>query len=77
MRFLWDDMETLMIHSIRKEYFELKLEVYRLTFDDGLYSQFYYYPLFRNYANGLIYFIITSFIQPGKAREVFDGKHLV
>ena len=76
MRFLWADMKTLMIHSIRKEYFELKLEKYRLTFDDGLYSQYYYYPLFRNYDNNLIYFIITSFIKPGKARRVFDGEHL-
>ena len=54
-----------MIHDIRKEYFELSLNQYRLTFDDGLFSQYYYYPLYKNHTERLTYFIATSFIQPG------------
>jgi len=67
-------VEILMIHNIRKEFFDLELENYRLTFDDGLFSQYYYYPLFRKFANEPIFFIAPSFIQPGKARSVFDGE---
>jgi hypothetical protein len=29
---------TLMIHNVRREYFELDLASYRLSFDDGLFS---------------------------------------
>ena len=69
-------METLMIHDIRKDYFDLKLDPYALTFDDGLFSQYYYYPLFSRYRSELIYFIPTVFIKPRKARPWFDGNHL-
>ena len=65
-----------MIHNIRKEYFGLDLAGYRLTFDDGLYSQFYYYPLLSRYGPEQIYFIISDFIKPGKARKMFDGEHI-
>ena len=41
------DKPVLMIHSIRPEYFELPLENYILTFDDGLYSQYHYYNKFK------------------------------
>ena len=69
-------MTLLAIHDIRKEYFDLNLESYQLTFDDGLYSQYYYFPLFRNHAEKLTYFITTSFIKPGKARPMFTGQYL-
>jgi len=69
-------VETLFIHNVRKEYFELTLEHYRLTFDDGLYSQYYYFPLLRPHDQELTFFIITSFIKPGKARKMFDGEYL-
>lgn len=65
-----------MIHNIRKEFLNLNLSRYQLTFDDGLYSQYYYLPLFEPYQNIRIYFIATSFIQPGKARKTFDGNYL-
>ncbi|UCH19917.1 MAG: hypothetical protein JSU83_15270 [Deltaproteobacteria bacterium] len=69
-------MPTLMIHNIRKEYFELNLADYKLTFDDGLYSQYYYYPLLERLDTEMIFFIITSFIKPGNARKQYDGEYL-
>jgi len=69
-------MERLMIHDIRKEYFDLNLDQYQLTFDDGLFSQYYYFPLFENHPAKLIYFITTSFIKPGKARNMFGGEYI-
>ncbi|MFH2218610.1 MAG: polysaccharide deacetylase family protein [Pseudomonadota bacterium] len=69
-------MKTLMIHDIRKEYFELNLAGYCLTFDDGLFSQFYYAPLLRACSPDPIYFIVSSFIRPGKARKMFDGEYI-
>lgn len=69
-------MNRLMIHNIRKEFFDLDLEKYQLTFDDGLYSQYYYFSLFESNEKVQIYFIVTGFIQPGKARKVFDGQYL-
>ncbi len=69
-------MQYLMIHDIRKEYFDLNLDQYRLTFDDGLFSQYYYYPLFNDHPEKLTYFIATSFIRPGQARSMFTGEYL-
>jgi hypothetical protein len=66
-------MKFLMIHDIRKEYFDLDLKSYRLTFDDGLYSQYYYFPLFKNHPDMLNYFVTTSFIKPAKARKMYAG----
>ena len=69
-------MKILTIHDVRKEYFDLNLKSYRLTFDDGLYSQFYYFPLFKNHPEPLTYFITTSFIKPGKIRRLDAGEDL-
>jgi peptidoglycan/xylan/chitin deacetylase (PgdA/CDA1 family) len=69
-------MDVLMIHDLRREYFELPLSDYRLTFDDGLHSQYYYYPLLSRHPETLTYFITTGFIRPGAARPMFDGRHL-
>jgi hypothetical protein len=69
-------METLMIHDIHPNYFDLNLNSYRLTFDDGLFSQYYYFPLLKAHPGKLTYFITTSFIRPGTARGMFAGEHL-
>ena len=69
-------METLMIHDIRPDYFKLELDKYNLTFDDGLFSQYYYFPMFSRYRSERIYFITTSFIKSGKLRPMFKGEHL-
>ena len=70
------DMKILTIHDVRKEYFDLDLRSYRLTFDDGLFSQYYYFQLFKNHPEKLTYFIATSMIKPGAARPVFNGQYL-
>lgn len=69
-------MQYLMIHDIRQEYFDLDLEQYRLMFDDGLFSQYYYYPLFEGHPEKLTYFIATSFIRPGGVRRMFAGEYI-
>ena len=69
-------MKILTIHDIRKEYFDLNLDAYQLTFDDGLYSQFYYFSLFKDHPEKLTYFVTTSLIEPGTARSVFNGRYL-
>lgn len=65
-----------MIHDIRQEYFDLNLDPYRLTFDDGLFSQYYYYPLYHDHPRKFTYFIATSFIRPGQARSMFSGEYI-
>ncbi|MFO8082967.1 MAG: polysaccharide deacetylase family protein [Desulfobacterales bacterium] len=69
-------MNKLIIHNVRKEFFHLDLAEYQLTFDDGLYSQYYYLPLFKKNRVPIIFFITTGLIQEGKDRAVFDGQHL-
>ena len=68
-------MKTLMIHDIRPEYFNLPLDKYHLTFDDGLYAHYYYLPLLEKHPCTLFFFIATGFIQPGGARKMFDGQY--
>ena len=70
------NMQYLMIHDIHKEYFNLSLDQYRLTFDDGLFSQYYYYPVYKNHPENLTFFITTSFIRPGKSRSMFADEYL-
>lgn len=69
-------MHKLMIHNIKKAFLHLDFAEYQLTFDDGLYSQYYYYPLLKNNFAPRIFFIATGFIQQGKARKTFDGQYL-
>jgi hypothetical protein len=66
----------LMIHDLRPEYFDLDLDQYRLTFDDGLFSQYYYFSLLKDHPAELTFFITTSFIKPGKARVQYTGEYL-
>ena len=63
-----------MIHDIKRDYFTLELNKYRLTFDDGLFSHYYYYPLFSQHPSELIYFIATSFIKSGNLKDNKDAK---
>ena len=65
-----------MIHDIRRAYFDLSLDRYRLTFDDGLFSQYYYFPLYRDHPESLIFFIATAFIRSGEARRMFNGDYI-
>ena len=67
--------KTLAIHEIRKEFFNAPLENYILTFDDGLYSQYYYWPLIKKIKTKKTFFITTNFIGNGPKREQFSGDH--
>ena len=69
-------MKILTIHDVRKEYFDLNLGAYRLTFDDGLFSQYYYFQFFKDHPEKLTYFIATSMIKPGAVRPIFNGRYL-
>ena len=69
-------MDVLMFHDLRREHFELPLDRYRLSFDDGLYSHYYYMPCLEHQPQPLTFFITTGFIRPGAARPVFDGRYL-
>ncbi len=69
-------MKILTIHSLKKEYFDLPLHEYHLNFDDGLFSQYYYFPLLRRYEHELLYFISSAFIRPGPARKMFAGTYI-
>jgi len=53
---------VLMIHEIKESLFDLPLEDYILTFDDGLYSQYYYRKKFLELNTTKIYFISTKYI---------------
>jgi hypothetical protein len=56
---------VLMIHEIDERVFSLPLEKYILTFDDGLYSQFYYFDRFKSIPTEKIYFISSGIICDG------------
>lgn len=61
----------LMIHEIREEFFKLPLEDYILTFDDGLYSQYYYYPRFKLINTPKLYFISSGITCTGAQSTSF------
>jgi hypothetical protein len=58
---------VLMIHEVKKTFFDNEnLKNYILTFDDGLYSQFYFYDEIKNIETEKIFFISTNIICEGK-----------
>lgn len=56
-------METLRIHEVSEEILQLKLCKYNLTFDDGLYSQFFYWNLLKEIPTSKIFFIPSGAIR--------------
>jgi hypothetical protein len=56
---------VLMIHEVRETMFSLPLDQYILTFDDGLYSQYYYFDKFKSIPTEKIYFISSNIICTG------------
>ena len=69
-------MDVVMFHDLRPAHFKLPLDHCRLTFDDGLFSHYYYQALFEHHPNPLTFFITTSFIRDGSARPTFSGRYL-
>lgn len=63
--------DILMIHEIKEEYFKLPLEKYILTFDDGLYGQFFYLKEFDKIRTEKIFFISTGIICRGYQSGTF------
>lgn len=61
--------KVLMIHEIRDWMFDLPLEDYILTFDDGLYSQYYYLEEFKKINTQKIFFISTNIICPPDQKQ--------
>jgi Polysaccharide deacetylase len=53
---------VLMIHEITDDLFKIDLEKYILTFDDGLYSQYYYFDKFKAIPTQKIYFISSNIV---------------
>lgn len=64
---------VLMIHEIREEMLDLPLEDYTLTFDDGLYSQYYYWNHFKRLNTQKIYFISSNIICTGAQNSEFPS----
>jgi hypothetical protein len=68
--------KILMIHDVNEDILKLPLDQYILTFDDGLYSQFYYWPLIREIDTEKIFFITCSYVSDySMERPVFNGKY--
>ena len=64
---------VLMIHEFREEMLELPLEDYTLTFDDGLYSQYYFFDRIRHLNTEKIFFISSNIVCTGaQSREFPD-----
>jgi peptidoglycan/xylan/chitin deacetylase (PgdA/CDA1 family) len=62
---------VLMIHKVSDELFNLPLEDYTLTFDDGLYSQYSYLSKFLEIETDKIFFISTGIICTGHQSTEF------
>jgi len=60
-----------MMHEIQESYLDLPLEDYILTFDDGLYSQFYYWEHFKSLNTQKIFFISSSIVCTGNQSQEF------
>lgn len=67
---------VLMIHEIREEFFDLPLENYILTFDDGLFSQYHYYPRFKEIPTEKIYFVSSGIICDCEQSTEFPACHI-
>jgi len=63
---------VLMIHKISDWMFKLPLEDYVLTFDDGLYNQFFYLEKLKQIKTEKIFFISTAIICPDEQEQLAD-----
>jgi peptidoglycan/xylan/chitin deacetylase (PgdA/CDA1 family) len=68
---------VLMIHEIKEWMFRLPLEDYVLTFDDGLYSQYYYLDRFKQYNTPKYFFISTNIICKEEMTQSEEFPHCV
>jgi hypothetical protein len=69
--------QTIVIHEVNKKILDLTLKDYILTFDDALYSQYYYWPLINEIDTKKIIFVCPSLINDDNIiRKQFDGTHV-
>lgn len=64
---------VLMIHEFREEMLKLPLDQYTLTFDDGLYSQYYYFDQIQQFDTEKIFFISTNIVCDGVQSTEFPS----
>lgn len=60
---------VLMIHEVREWMFDLPLDQYVLTFDDGLYSQYCYFDRFAEFNTEMIFFISSGIVCPEQSPQ--------
>ena len=63
--------KVLMIHEVTEKLFNLPLENYILTFDDGLYSQYYHFKHFESIDTEKIFFVSSNIICDGNQSNNF------
>lgn len=63
---------VLMIHEMREEFFKLPLQDYTLTFDDGLYSQYYFLEDIKKIKTTKIFFISTDIVASESIEQSTD-----
>lgn len=66
-----NDKPVLMIHEVTKDVLtsNIKFEDYVLTFDDALYSQYFYWPVIKKIETKKILFVPTGLIQDSKLQR--------
>ena len=72
------DKEVLEIHEVSEELFDLPLEEYILTFDDGLHTQYQYINELAKIDTRKIFFISTSIVCDGEQSKDYipcDAAH--
>lgn len=67
---------VLMIHEVREWMFDLPLEKYVLTFDDGLYSQYYYFDRFKAIDTPKVFFISSDIVCDGTQSNAFPACYI-
>jgi len=67
---------VLMLHELNEAIFDLPLENYTLTFDDGLYSQYYYFDRLKSINTEKIFFISSNIICNGQQSLDFPACEL-
>lgn len=73
-----DVKEILMIHEVTEDILKLDLSKYILTFDDGLYSQYFYWNILKDIPTPKIFFIPTASVNlDSKCRPQFDGSYKI
>lgn len=70
-------MRCFTVHSVCKSLLELNLDIFTITFDDALYSQYFYWEHFKRFKTKKILFIPTGAIRlTDECRPTFSGEYI-